>query len=177
MPPQQPNQYEFIMGNTAKPGKGLPLGNNKLARALVVVVIVIIVGIIAAVANSFLTKDSQAQTQRLLEIAQTQSELIRVSSIAKNKARDLDTRNFALNTQLTVQTSQQQVIKALNGRGVKSKGLNKQLGAKKNPKTDAALDEATKNNRFDATYIAILNKQIADYQKLLQGAYSGSTPK
>ncbi len=177
MPPQQPNQYDFIMGNNAKPGKRLPLGNNKLARALVVVVIIIIVGIIAAVANSFLTKDSQVQTNRLVEIAQSQSELIRVSSIAKTKAKDLDTRNFALNTQITVETSQQQIIKTLNARGVKSKGLNKQLGAAKNAKTDAALDEATRNNRFDATFTTILNKQIADYQKLLQGAYAGSTPK
>lgn len=176
MPPQQQNQYDFIMAPNSKPAGFSFMGNNKGARIAVVALLVIIIFVLGAVVNSFLNKGDQAQTQRLVEITQAQTEIIRVSSLAKTKATDINTRNYALNAQLSVESSQIQVKKVLAARGVKDKSLSKQLAASKNPKTDAALDEATKNSRFDETFITILNKQLTDYQKLLQAAYVGSTP-
>lgn len=179
MPPQQQNQYDFILNNKAKPPRGPLLGGSVGARVAVIAVLFIIFVIAAGVINSFLSKDSQAQNQRLIEIAHAQTEIIRVSAIAKDEknAKDTTTRNFALNTSLSFESSQQQVKKLLAARGVSEKSLDKRLAASKNPKTDAALDEATKNSRFDKTFLTLMHKQLTDYQKLLQAAYPGSTPK
>ena len=76
---------------------------------------------------------------------------------------------------MSAQSSQQQIKKSLAARGVKEKSLNKQLAAGKNSKTDAALEEAEKNNRFDETFKAIMNQQLKDYQKLLNGAYASGS--
>lgn len=114
------------------------------------------------------------QADRLTEIAQAQSEIIRVSSIAKDKGRSDQTRNFAVNTSFSVTSSQRDIKKALVGRGVGEKSINKRLTASKNPKTDALLNEATKNNRFDETFETIMTKQLSDYQILLQAAYQSS---
>lgn len=176
MPPSQQNQYDFIMNGNPKPSRGPLFGNNLVARIAIIAVGLIVLVIIGAVVNSFLNKGSEAQTQRLIEVVQTQSEIIRVSALAKDKSRDINTVNFALNTRMSVQSSQQEIKKSLAGRGVNEKSISKQLAAGKNPKTDAALDEATKNSRFDETFITILNKQLADYQTLLKAAYDGGKP-
>lgn len=172
MPPAQQNQYEFIMNPSRPPKRRFDFHNNLKARIAVVAVLLILVVIVATVVSSFLNKDAQAQAQRLTEVAQAQSEIIRVSALAKDKAKKEDTRNFALNAKLSVESSQQEIRKVLSKRGVSEKSLNKQLSAGKNSKTDAALDEAAKNNRFDETFTAILNQQLKDYQKLLQGAFA-----
>jgi FlaG/FlaF family flagellin (archaellin) len=174
MPPNQPGQYDFILGSDQQPKRGIDFSQNKGARFAVIAVIVIIVIILAMVISSFLGKESKAQGQRLLEVAQAQTEIIRVTALGtKQEAKDLKTRNFALNTQLSVETSQIQVKKSLAAHGMGEKSISKKLGATKNAKTDAALKEATQNNRFDETFKTLLAKQLSDYQKLLKTA-SGS---
>lgn len=175
MPPQQQNQYDFILNGSPKAPRRPLFGNSLGARIAVIAVLVILVIIAGAVINSFLGKDKAAQTQRLVEISQAQTEIVRVSALANEKAKDGNTRNYALTTQLSVQSSQQQIMKTLAARGVSEKSVSKKLAASKNPKTDAALDEAVKNSRFDETFTTILDKQIADYQLLLQTAYEGSS--
>ena len=171
MSPSQ-NQYDFIMNPSHPPKRRFDFHNNLKARIAVVAVLLILGVIVATVVSSFLNKDAQAQAQRLTEVAQAQSEIIRVSALPKDKAKKEDTRNFALNAKLSVESSQQEIRKVLAKRGVNEKTLNKQLSASKNAKTDAALDEATKNNRFDETFMAIMNQQLKDYQKLLNGAFA-----
>lgn len=158
-----------------QPKRGFDFHHNLKARLVVVAAGIIFLVILVTIVSSFLNKDAAAQTQRLTEVAQAQTEIIRVSTLAKDKAKAEETRSYALNTKLSVESSQQQIKKSLAARGVKEKGLNKKLSAGKNPKTDAALDEAEKNNRFDETFKAIMNQQLKDYQKLLNGAYASGT--
>lgn len=178
MPPNQPNQnqYDFIMNHPTKPKRQLNLGNSMRSRIIIVAIAVILVIIAIATINSFLKKESTAQAQRLTLIAQTETEIIRVSGLAKDKAKDIKTQNYALTTRISMESSQLQTKKILAGRGVSAKSVNKKLGATKNPKTDAALDEAAKNNRFDDTFYVIMDKQLADYQLLLKTAHSNGTP-
>jgi hypothetical protein len=180
MPPnnQHPgqNQYEFIMNPSPKQRHSFNFGHNKGARITVVVVGIIILSIVATFINGFLGKENKAQTDQLVEIAQAQSEIIRISAIAKEKARSNGTKNFAANTKVSIETSQQDVRKLLNSRGVKDKALNKKLSASKNSKTDATLDQAANNNRFDETFQTVVTKQLSDYQKLIQSASVGGTP-
>lgn len=178
MPPQQQNNYDFILNADHKPPRGPLFGNSMGARIAVIAVLVVVIIVIGVVVSSFLGKAGRAQNQRLVEIAQTQAELIRVSALASKpeSTKTLSTQTAALTTRLSLESSQQQTKKMLANRGINEKGLAKQLASGKNPKTDATLDEAIKNSRFDETYTALVNKQLADYQKLLQAAYPGATP-
>lgn len=174
MPPNQQNQYDFILSPTAPSNRGPNLGGSMGARIAVVAGGVILLIILIVVAMQFLNSGSKAQTQRLVEIAQTQSEIIRVSAVGEQKGKDLNTRALALNTKFSIESSQLEVKQALKKHGVNDKQLAKTLGALKNKKTDSALDEATRNNRFDETFNALLAKQLGDYQKLLKGASKGA---
>jgi hypothetical protein len=177
MPPynQQSNPYEFIT-NPQKPSRRAPkLGNSMGARIAIVasILVLLIVGYI--VLSSFLGRESKAQVDRLIEVGETQSELVRISALAEKQAKGTEAKNLAANTSLSMQSSQQDLKKLLNGRGVGSKGLDKRFAAAKNAKTDTTLTEASRNNRFDETYTTVINKEVADYQKLLNSAFESGT--
>lgn len=176
MPPQQQNPYDFIM-NPQQPQRGPRFGNSMAARIIIVVGGIILGIIIIAVIASILSGGDKDQTKRLTEIAQAQSEIIRVSALGKENAKDTKAQALAINTNVSVLSSQQEVKKLLNTRGVKEKAISKELAASKNSKNDQALDEAKKNNRYDETLITILNKQLTDYQTLLKSAYDSGTKK
>ena len=146
-----------------------------MARMVIIAGGLVILIILFVVIFSLLSHAGSAQKQRLLETAQAQTELIRIATIGKDKASDLGVRSLAATTSLSVASEQQDVINALAKRGVKGNSLTKQLGTSKNTKTDTALDEAVANNRFDDTFLELINKQLNDYKRLLQSSSSGAT--
>lgn len=176
MPPNQQNQYDFILSNNSKPKRRLNFGNSTGSRIAIMVGAIILLVIAVTAINSFLGKDARAHTDRLTEVAKAQNEIIRISSLAAKDGKDPKTRNYAFNTKLSVQSSQGEVKNLLTRRGVKAKGLNKKLAAGKNTKNDETLKEGGLNNRYDETFIALTNKQLSDYQKLLKAAYSSASP-
>lgn len=171
MPPQQNNQYDFIM-NKQQPAKGFNFGGSTKVRIAIAGAGFVILAMIALTITSFFNQAGRAQIDRLTEVAQAQTEIIRISAIGQDKAKSADTATLALNTKLSTQSAQNQVKTALNKRGIGNKNLDKTLGLGKNNRTDQTLDEAEKNNRFDETFLAILNQQLSDYQKLLKNAHS-----
>lgn len=173
MPPQQQNPYAFITDPTPPPRRGLNLGMG--ARVAVVAGGLIILIIVAVVINSFLNGGDKNQVQRLTDIAKAQNEIIRISTLADQKAKAADTKNYAATTRYAIQGAQNDTKKLLAKHGIKEGGLSKTLNASKNTKTDTLLNEATNNNRFDETYHSLMNQQIADYQKLLKAAYDNGT--
>ncbi len=178
MPPQQQNSYDFILNSSPKPPSGPSLGGSKIGRVLVAVVGAVILIIVAVTINSFLSSSGKEQDLRLIEVAKSQTELIRVANLAtvQGKSKDLNTRIFAVNTRASLESSTKETQALLVTRGLKQKNFSKLLAASANPKTDAALDEATKNNRFDETFLKLMEKQLADYQKLLKVAHEGGSP-
>lgn len=123
---------------------------------------------------SLLGNAGKAQQQRLLEATQAQTEIIRITELGEDKASDLSVRSLAIITRLSLATQQQDTKNALMKRGLKEKTITRSLGLSKNEKTDATLEEAAANNRFDDTFLKILNKQLADYKRLLQNAGGGA---
>jgi hypothetical protein len=179
MPPntnKPQNDYDFILRDVPIPKNKVSLGGSMILRIAVIVVGVIILIIMALVISSFLNKASNAQKERLLETAQAQTEMIRITKIGETKAGELGVRSLATTTQLALISQQQDTKAALIKRGAKAKGIEKTFGAKKNVKTDAALNDAGSNNRFDDTFLEILNTQLNDYKKLLQNADGGANP-
>jgi hypothetical protein len=175
-PPENP--YDFFLkdnGNQPTPGKfNLPNGNSTKQRALLIVgggLLLLIVGLLFM---SILSSGSKSNTTLLLEVAQEQTEIVRVANlgILEKAVRNSDTINLATNTALSVESSQQQVIGILTKSG--SKVNPKQLAMKKNVKTDAALSSAAQSNNYDAVFVDILQKSLKNYQRILKNSYDAT---
>lgn len=171
MPPQSsPNDpYGFIL-NPEKPKRRLPFSGGsfgmKLALVAIVTILIIIVGVIL---GNVLGSSNEAQKQRLIELAQAQTEIVRVSTTASGKLSGTDIRGVAFTNKLSVQSSLNQTTAQLSKYGVKANP--KLLGQGKNSETDKLLADASANNRYDETYKKILDEQLDNYQKLLKNSF------
>lgn len=168
-----PNQYDFIYGSPA-PKKSLASGSMK-GRIIILAIGLVILLVVFLVIMSLLGRAGKAQTQKYTEIAQRQTEIIRLATIGEKKSRSSETRSFAITAQLTLSTSQSEMTKVVEKNGVSAKELTKQLSASKNTKSDQALDEAEKNNRFDQTFIELITSELNNYKIQLNSASSGAT--
>jgi hypothetical protein len=176
MQPNKQPDYDFIMNHPGAPRKSMLSGNSTKQRALIVAVGVLILIILAVVVSNVLSSAGKVQKQRLFELAQTQTEIIRLTSVADSKATTQTTRTLAATTRLTVESSRQEVLSALSARGMK-KIKDKELALGRNTKSDTLLNEAIPNNRFDETYKSLLQTQLTDYQKLLNQVYDSGSAK
>jgi hypothetical protein len=177
MPPynQQPDPYSFITNPQKPPRRKFSIGGSMTARIVIVAVGLFLLIAMFVVASSFLNRENKAQAEKFIEIGEAQSEIIRISEQAEKEAKGAQAQNLAANTSLSLKSSQQDIKKLLNGRGVGSKNLDKRFAAGKNAKTDSTLNEATRNNRFDETYSTVLSSELDDYQKLLNSAFESGT--
>ncbi len=141
----------------------------KIALVAVVAIIIIIGGVVL---GNILGSSSDAQKQRLIELAQSQTEIVRVSTAAATKANSSDTKAIAYTNKISVQSALNQTTAQLSKYNVKSDG--KLLGQGKNAETDKLLADAASNNRYDETYKKILAEQLSNYQKLLQNTFESS---
>ncbi len=177
-PPLQPmaaqhNPYDFIT-NPGKPvKKGLPGGSSKLGRLIIVgagAVILIMFGVIVA---AVLSSGGGAVKTDYVSLVQQQAELIRISGVGADKARQADAKNLAITTQYAL-TSQQPGILAL----AKKAGVVvdvKTLAASKDVKTDALLANADQSNQFDEVFIKTLLAELQTYQQNLKKIYDASS--
>ncbi len=144
-------------------------------------VIVVLGGILLLIVafmlvSSLLGGGDKSQQQKLLTVAQDQTELIRVAQLAKEERsiRDTKTLVFANNTELSLITSKQQVMRMLS----KKKKVNeKLLVLKKDAKTDTALKSAAQNNNFDKVFTDILKKELTAYKADLNVAIEATSNK
>jgi len=169
------NQYDFIMNNGAdqqKPGKfGLPSGNSTKQRVLIIFGGLLILLIIGFFLLTLLNSGGQSKSEKLLVVAQDQTELIRVSdSIISNKAvRSSTTLVLANNVSLSTNSAKLQVADLLSKGGVKSN--DKKLALKLNAQTDTKLTTAAQNNRFDEVATEVLQTELKSYRLSVKSAY------
>lgn len=173
--PPSNNEYEFIMntGNTPKKPFLDINGVSKFKKILIFSAGLLILIMLISIVFSFLNSAGSAQKDKLLEIAQTQQEIIRISESAGEKIGDRNLLYKANSVGLTVSSSQQEIIAALAARGEKK--VDKRLAAGLNPQNDAVLLEGEQNGNFDETYRALLRQQLNNYGLQLQAAHEGST--
>ncbi len=177
MPPQSaPDPYGFIL-NPEKPKRPPLFGGGLKFKLILVAVVAIIVIIVGVIVSNILGSSNDAQKERLIEVAQAQTEIVRVSTTAATKANSSDTKAIAYTNKISVQSAVNQTTAQLSKYGVKTDG--KLLGQGKNTETDKLLADAASNNRYDETYKKILAEQLDNYQKLLKGAFEsgGKTEK
>lgn len=171
---QNQNPYDFIMNpqKPSRPAFTLP-GDSMVQRVVMAVAGLIVFIVLASMASSFLNKANNAQRQKLISLAQTQSEIARVADEASEKISDKNLLYKASTVQVTMKSSQQEVVSALAKRGkkLKDKVLNVQ-----NPANDAVLSEGEQNGRYDEAYTQLLTKQLDSYQSQLQSVYDTGSP-
>ncbi len=178
--PQQPNQpqspdspaYDFIVNpNKAKVKQPL-LGNTSLpikiglvAGGLLVLFIIFTVlkGLVGGSSN----------LAPYVGVAQDQQELIHLVTAA-GEQKDLSTtnQNFAATANLSLKTSQSEVLKYLRKNG--QKVTVKQLALKISASTDSQLQAAAEATTYNQTFQDIMKTKLAAYSRDLQQAYNQS---
>lgn len=178
MPPNnQNNPYGFILNPEKPPKPPLKIfgGNAMIQRAVIVGMGVLLLIIITVFGLSFLNKASNAQAQRLVEIAQTQTEILRVSETTQSKITDSGLAKISILNQLTTRTALKDISDALAKRGQK---VNEKLLAKgQNPGNDQVLTEAEQNSTYNQAYRALLSQQLDNYLLQIEAAHSSGSAK
>jgi hypothetical protein len=176
-PPNNANKFDFIVKNPPK--ARMPLfgggGSSTTKRLIVVIGGGVVLIIIAIVLAGILGSAGKSSTKALIDIAQEQQEIVRVSGVGVTKSQTSATKNLAMTIQYSVLTNQQSTISLLAGKGHKLK--TKDLGLKHDIKTDNILTLASQNNTFDEAFKQIIYSQLNDYKSALKTAYDGSHSK
>jgi len=162
------NPYEFIL-NPEKPSKPkkIGIGGNKLVRlAIFLVGGALAFMIIATVLLNALTPKT-ITSEDLLGLAQTQTELIRVSTQGSNDAVQQVTRNLGTTVQYTMVTQQTQTLDLLGTYGVKTVS-KKQLALKQNGDTDQRFVTAKSTSTFDKTFASVMQEELTAYAATLK---------
>ena len=173
------SQYDFILSGNQKAKKSLlPKGNSPKQRILYAVGGGILAVILIMVIFALVFGNSGGSTLALETIAQTQTELIRVSTAGATESRDVAVQGFAESIALTTTTGQQQTLSYLSAH--KHKMDAKHLALGRNVKTDAALKSASEAGHYDEQLATELNQELTSYRDQLSKAYkeaSSSTQK
>ena len=130
-----------------------------------VVVGVVVLLVVGFVAMTLLSSGGNAEKDDLIKAAQQQAELIRVSKIGVEKARDPITQSLAITTSLALESDQ---ITLLSHAKVSSS----ELALGRSSKTDVALTTAEQSNEFDTVFTQTIQTELLQYQTSLRNAYS-----
>lgn len=160
-----PNRLEFIMQTELekpKTWREKVLSKSGLALGAIIIVLISTVLILVSISTN---KANSEQTERLISIAQSQTEIIRLSSLAESQAKDTSTKQRAseINSQMSVALDNFQSM--LAERGVELDETS--LSAKKNSQTDSAFIDSLQSGEFDETFNSTIDGTLVDYQQLL----------
>jgi hypothetical protein len=178
MQPQNTGQYDFFM-SPEKPSRrsmlpGLSGGNSMIMRIAVIGGIFVIIVICLVVLSSLFS--SGGNLPKLTTVAQQQSELIRVATLATNEGSaqtSQSTNNFTQSCLLSMTTAQQQLLGFMSSHGKKLG--SKDLSKAQDPNTDSALSAAAAASNFDSIYTTIMGRQLGSYETALKDAYSSAS--
>ena len=173
-PPPQQNPYDYLLNPAVAPKKSTAFGGgkpNKLVMVLFVLGILVLV-IVAYSVFSSLTKKSYTS---VIDLAERQNEIVRISELGIAKAHDPATLIY-VSTIRNVTYSERTATLAFLAK--KNNALSpKQLVLKQDSSIDKALTTAEQDNTYDQTLLEKLNVLIASYQRAEKNVtdYSGST--
>lgn len=149
-------------------------GGSMVKKAVAAVVGLIVLIILYSFVSGFLNGASNDQINRLLGIAQTESEIVRITGSGNtNKLTSRDVINYATTAKMSAESSRHGIISVLTARGktVKTSDINVI-----NLADDATLKQGEENGRYDQAMKQLLDKLLAGYQRQLAAAYGPGTP-
>jgi hypothetical protein len=167
-PGSQPN-YEFFLNPAPAPKQPLiNLGSTSLTKRIIIVVgglvgFIIIIAILSSLLGS------HTNYMPIITVAQDQNELVRVSTEGSTTSTTQTTQNLALNVELSLTTTQLQLLAYLkaNGQVVSTT----ELDATRDASTDQALAAATAVSNYDAVFSKIMQTGLQNYINDLKTAY------
>jgi hypothetical protein len=174
-PPQNP--YEFIV-SPAPPSRKSPLSRLPgfkdpfIAKVVMLLGGIILLLIVGAVLSSLLFK-GKTNVQDLIGIAETQNEIVRIATQGTTQSSFQVTKNLAINSELSVQTNQQQFLNYLSKHGTKVG--SKTLALKKSSTTDQQLTTAIQSSNFDNVFVQLMQQQLQAYITELEQAEGNSS--
>lgn len=160
--------YDFILKTEEPEQKPLLSRLNKKRLLIFMAVIATCLITLGIVMSSLNAKADAAQKQRLVQIAQLQTEIVRVAGIGAEKAVKPENQSRARAIRDGIGSSLDTTIKLLGFRG--ETPTDETLAATKNPETDTSLDKAAVYGTFDRTFEKLIDKQILDYQRVVLAA-------
>lgn len=171
-PPVQPHEYEFITNPGQPPrhrfnplpgGTSLPMRIAVVGGGLVVLLIIFLIvrGLLSGGGN----------TEALINVGQNQQQLIHLATNATEQS-GLSGANqtFAVTTQVTLSSAQQQLVTYLANNGKKVDA--KQLGLKVSAPLDEQLKTAAVSSTYNATFKQTMETQLKNYQQAIREAYN-----
>ncbi len=175
MQPQE-NPYQFITDSTHKPKKSLiPNPDSQKARIMIVLAGVGILIVLALIVSTLISSASNSGKTELIKAAQQQTELVRISKIGIDRAKDTAAKNLATTTNVSLQSDQLTLAADLKSSGIKLDP--KELALGKDQKTDLLLTNAEQANNFDEVFIKTLQTKLVAYQKQLKIAHDKTESK
>jgi hypothetical protein len=174
VPPPSNNPYDFILNPSPKPKKGFGgLMRDKLIRTLVFVLggTFIFMIVVAIALNSF-GGGNQVNTNDMVSLGQSQTELIRVARQGSSASRQ-GTRALATTVEYTMKTQLQQTT-ALLAENDRKLG-DKELTLKQNANTDQQFKASKATSTFDLVYAQVMEKQLQTYSRELQSTLNKSS--
>jgi hypothetical protein len=171
-PPQKNDPYDFLMTSGTPTKRGFGAGgfsSSQKTRIIIAAIVATFIFIIGALVFGLILSKGDETTTNLVTIAEQQTELTRLSAEGVKKSRSTDTKNLAITIQLSVESDKAAILAALKAQ--KQKIDPKQLSGKRDPKTDKLLEQAERNNNFDAVLVSTLRSQLKEYQTTLRQTY------
>lgn len=176
--PQQ-NPYDFFMKPNTPPAPKsklpIPLGGKSVKGKIMLAVGAGLVLLIITFLAATLFGGSKGPSDKLLEVVQEQTELIRVTDQARINARSTKTQVFATNVQLSITSAKLQLQPIASKSGAKTDVKN--LSAKQSSTTDKNLKAAIENNQFDELFTKIIVGQLTTYKNSLYDAFKETKNK
>ncbi|HVC36724.1 MAG TPA: hypothetical protein VNE40_04780 [Candidatus Dormibacteraeota bacterium] len=165
--------YDFII-NPPKASRTslLSVKSSPAGRLLVVVGALFVIVIVTSLLFKVFGSSSTSLTTSLVSLTQSQNELIRVSSIGSQQVVSQNAKNLAIDVQLSLTSSQQQLISYL--KHYSSAPSSKQLGLTQDKNTDQQLTAAQAAGTYDATFVSIILNGLNSYSATLARTYSAA---
>jgi hypothetical protein len=178
-PPQYPvinnqptnhSQYDFIMGSPQAPRQRMP---SRGVKPLVLIAAILTgLAVVLIVAFSLLSGGNDA-SKPLIVVVQQQQEIARVAGLQFSALSQQTTKNFAINTKLTMASDKSSFTKYLNKNGVDTPEKEIALGL--HSTTDVKFTNAIATSTLDATVKAELQSELTSYRGSLRQAYASTT--
>lgn len=152
-----------------KPAKrGIKLGGGNLPVTLGIIVGAATILIILIVLFSSLLSGGNSSKSNLISLAQTQTEIMRVSDKGQAGSRSQTVKNLAVTINMSVSSQQHEIIGVLGKNGVKLD--EKDLKLKQNGQTDQRLTAAKNTNTFDKEFTQVMQESLEAYANSLRQA-------
>lgn len=161
------NPYDFIVNPNTPKRSSLFGGSNFRGQIIAVAGIAIVLLVVLAVGASLFKPKSS--TTGLIALAQRQQEIVRVATAGVDQAVSQSTKDFTVNTEASVSSSQAQLVAYLQQHGTKLS--DKQLALDQSAETDTLLADAATTNTYDTALVQNLSDQLKTYEGLLQTTF------